>query len=249
MSDEQIWQMLGTGSGRASPLNPFGLHPLPRSQLVHHPKPIADPIPMRETSPMLGFGLRPLTSPRNRPFGLGSERQLAAFIKGPHMSPAPPRFGDPFSSSFGHRGPPCYAPPSHDTNGGLPALRTLSRRGLSTRGGDTTYSSSVGASPRGHAFSPRPDSGTLDMRPGTRGGDAFLAASMGASSRGFTRPVVIPPPEEAGVGNIVNGGARSPRAFHLKHADSPSMYASKGSTPYPGVWIFPTLEPIEQDDD
>ena len=207
MFQEEIWQALGTGSGRASPLHPLGLHPLPSNPLVHMQKPIADRLAVREVPPIIGFGLRPLTShgQARRPFGLGSDRQLAAFIKGPHMHPAPTRFGDPFNSS---NRSPCFSPPPHKN--GLPALRTNSRRGLNET---NTFSLSLGSTPRGSTFSPRPD-----------------------------HP--INPPDEAGVGLIVNGSARSPRAFHVRHADRIDAYTSHGSTPYPGVWNFPTLEPV-----
>lgn len=218
MEPQVVWRTLGTGSGTASPLNPFSMHPLPLVPLVRTPQVIADAIPMREVSTTPGFGLRPLTSPRNRPFGLGSDRQLAAFIKGPHMSPAPPpTVGD--RNPFSRTGSPCYAPPSL-RGMKLPELaRTCTRRGLSPRDG----------------FSPRDGLST-----------AFSLSSTSSSRGSSPRPMTLMP-EEAGAGCIVNGSARSPRAFHLKHAENVASYSPRGTTPYPGTWLMPRLEPIDDD--
>ena len=51
-------------------------------------------------------------------------------------------------------------------------------------------------------------------------------------------------PVEAGAGNAVNRSARSPRAFHLKHAENVFGKSPPGTTP---VWIMPNLEAIEDD--
>ena len=205
-----VWRALGTGSGNASPLNPFGLHPLPVAPLVMTPRAIAEKLPTREVDPSVpGFGLRPLTSARQRPFGLGSERQLAAFVRGPHMScPPSNNFSEPFKQAFTNR-PPCFASPPQMA--ALHEMRTMSRRHLS----------STGISPRNEG--------------------AYSSVSYSPRAN-------LVQPEEAGAGLIVNGGAREPRAFRGRHAERMTGYNAHGATPYPGMWLWPTLDQDDLED-
>jgi len=160
---DSVYRALGTGSGRVSSLHPFGMHPnVPATPVISPRINVAIPAPLDQGVP--GFGVRPLTEPHKQPFGLGSERQLAAFIKGPHMQVAPSRFAE----SFKYPGPPCFQPP-HQSSSQLPALRTNSRRGLSAR----VSTSSGFYSPRATLVQPEEAGAGLIVNGSARSTQAF----------------------------------------------------------------------------
>lgn len=150
---------VGTGSGMASPLNPMHrLAPIEPRPCTAFDTANATATTSR-TRPFIPGPPQPFAltlSPRQLPFLLGGERQLRAFVKGPHMTGHVPR---PETSAGGLgllRSPPCFAAPGR----GIQSLMAReSRRGgfklSGIPGSPRTGTSSLPLSPRADICHPQ----------------------------------------------------------------------------------------------
>lgn len=215
---------LGTGSGRASALNPFNLGSAASLRLdrqKHANKAnVARRLDIDEAIVTFPGMPMPSLQPSNM-----LDRHCKAFIKGPHLQNRPQTVMTLASLSSTLAGleshPPAFAPPHLSP-------QALRRSALDAR--RPSMSSSHSLSPRNSPHAHRPPS----VAPGEHTPHTPSPAFVAAFSQRSPRMVA---PEDAGVGNLVNGSARDGALpFHGKHSVAITGVSPAGSLPYPGTW-------------
>jgi hypothetical protein len=197
---------LGTGSGRASALNPFNLGSAASLRLDRQKHANKANVARRLDIDEAVVTFPGMPMPSLQPSNM-LDRHCKAFIKGPHLQNRPQTVMTLASLSSTLAGleshPPAFAPPHLSP-------QALRRSALDAR--RPSMSSSHSLSPRNSPHAHRPPS----VAPGEHTPHTPSPAFVAAFSQRSPRMVA---PEDAGVGNLVNGSARDGALpFHGKHS-------------------------------